>query len=148
MIRDGIIVMIVCVHVDDIPVAGKSEMCVFLNTCLWEFQTTGGELSWYLGCTFERDRKGGVRRASQRVFIESVVSRYGVDAVSDLPTSQSTDLDPRRNEEPACDKPVRAVVGSLMCLGGITRPDIANAVRAVTCQIHYLLRGTGEPLGK
>ena len=71
------------------------------------------------------------------MFIESVVSRYGVDAVSDLPTSQSIDLDPRRNEEPACDKPVRAFVSSLMCLGGMTRPDIANAVRAVACQTHY-----------
>ena len=89
LIRDGVVVMIVCVHVDDITVAGESEACDFLSTYLLEeFQTTGGELSWYLGCAFERDRKGGVLRASQRAFIESVVSRYGVDAVSDLPASQ------------------------------------------------------------
>ena len=72
------------------------------------------ELSWYLGCAFERDRKGGVLRASQRAFIESVVSRYGVEAVSDLPASQSADLGPRRDDEPVCDKPVRAAVGSLI----------------------------------
>ena len=60
----------------------------------------GGELSWYPGCAFERDRKGGVLRASQRVFIESLVDRYGVDTVSDLPASQSADLGPRRNDEP------------------------------------------------
>ena len=71
------------------------------------------ELSWYLGCAFERDRKG-----LQRAFIESVVSRYGVDAVSDLPASQSADLGPRRDDEPVCDKPVRAAVGSLIWLGG------------------------------
>ena len=29
---------------------------------------------------FERGRKEGILRASQREFIESVVSRYGVDA--------------------------------------------------------------------
>ena len=80
------------------------------NCFLEEFQTTGGELSWYLGCAFERDRKGGFLRASQRAFIESVVSRYGVDAVSDLLAFQSTDLGPRRDDEPVCDKPVRAVV--------------------------------------
>ena len=75
LIRDGVVVMIIYVHVDDITVRGESEACYFLCTCLIEeFQTTGGELSWYLGCTFKRDRKGGVLRASQRAFIESVVS--------------------------------------------------------------------------
>ena len=68
------------------------------------------ELSWFLGCAFERDRKGGVLRASQRAFIESAVSRYGVGAVSDLLASQSAYLGPRRNDEPVCDKPVRAAV--------------------------------------
>ena len=128
LIRDGVVVMIFCVHVDDITVvAGESEACDFLRTCLLEeFQTTGGELSWCLGCAFERDRKGGVLRTSQKAFIESVVSRYGVDAMSDLPASQSTDLGPRRIDEPVCDKPVRAAIGSLIWLGGMTRPDIAN----------------------
>ena len=137
LIRDGVVVMIACVHVDDITVAGESEACDFLSTCvLEEFQTTGGELSWHLGCAFERDRKGGVLRASQIAFIESVVSRYRVDAVSDLPASQSADLGPRRDDEPVCDKRVRAAVGSLIWLGGMTRPDIANAVRAVARQAH------------
>ena len=46
-------------------------------------------------------------------------------------TFQSADLGPRRNDEPVCDKPVRTTVGSLIWVGGMTRPDIANAVRAV-----------------
>ena len=138
LVRDGVVVMIVCVHVDDIiTVAGESEACDFLSTCLLEeFQTTGGELSWYLGCAFERDRKEDVLRASRRASIESVVSRYGVDAVSDPPPFQSADLGPRRNYEPVCDKPVRAAVGSLIWLGGMTRPHIANAVRAVAREAH------------
>ena len=132
---DGVIAMIVCVHVDDITVAGESEARDFLSTCLLEeFQTTGGELSWHLGCVFERDRKGGVLRASQRAFIKYVVSRYGFDAVSDLPASQSADLGSRRNDEPVYDKPVRAAVGSLTWLDGMTRTDIVNAVRAVAHQ--------------
>ena len=96
----------------------------------------GGELSWYLGCAFERDRKGGVLRVSQRAFIESLASRHGVDALSDLPVFQSADLGPRKSDEPVCDEPVRAAVGSLIWLGGMTRPDIANAVRAVARQAH------------
>ena len=74
LIRDDVVMMIVCFHVDDITVAGV-------------FQTTEGELSWYLGCGFERDRKKGVLRVSQRFFVESVVSGYGIDAQSDLPAS-------------------------------------------------------------
>ena len=120
-----------------ITVAEESGACDFLSTCLLEeFQTTGGELSWYVRCAFERDKKGGVLRASQRAFIESVVSRYGVDAVSDLPASQSADLGPRRADEPVCDIPVRTAIDSLIWLGGMTRLDITNAVRAVAHQAH------------
>ena len=73
---------------------------------------------------------------SQRAFIESVVSRYGVDAESNLPASQSDDLGPRRNDESVCDKPVRTAVGSLIWLSGMMRPDIANVARAVARQVH------------
>ena len=124
-------------NVDGITVAGESEACDFLSTCLLEeFQTTGGELSWSLGCAFGRDRKGGVFRASQRAFIEPAVNRHGIDALSDLPASQSADLGPRRNDEPVCDKPVRAAVCSFVWFGGMTRPNITNAVRAVARLAH------------
>ena len=46
LVRDGVVVVIVCVHVDGITVAGESKACDVLSTCLLEeFQTTGGELS-------------------------------------------------------------------------------------------------------
>ena len=54
--------------------------------------------------------------------------------MSNLPASQSADLGPRRNDELACDKPVRAAVGSLIWLGNMARRDIANSVRAVARQ--------------
>ena len=104
---DGETTMILCVHVDDVIVAGESEVCDALYaSLLQEFQTTQGNLSWYLGCAFERDKAGGVLRMSQRAFIESVASRYGVNTVSGLPASQSADLGPRREREPVCDKSV------------------------------------------
>ena len=73
---------------------------------------------------------------SQQAFIEAVVSRYGVNTVYGLPASQSADLGPRREGKPVCDKPVRAAVGSLIWVGGMARPDIASAVRAVARQAH------------
>ena len=43
---DGETTMILCVHVDDIIVAGESEVCHALDASfLQEFQTTQGNLS-------------------------------------------------------------------------------------------------------
>ena len=56
--------------------------------------------------------------------------------MSDLPASQSADLDHRENDAPVSRKPVRAAVGSMIWLCGITRPDIANTIRAVAHQAY------------
>ena len=34
-LRDGVVLMIVCLHVDDITVAGESEACDFLDTLVF-----------------------------------------------------------------------------------------------------------------
>ena len=56
--------------------------------------------------------------------------------MSDLPASQWADLGLRGNDKPIFDKPVRAAVGSLIWLGGMTRPDIAGMVRPVVRRTH------------
>ena len=68
---------------------------------------------------------------SQRSFVESVASRCGVGAVSELPTSQSAGLGSKWEGKPVCDKLVRAAVGSFIWVSGMVRPDITNAARAV-----------------
>ena len=89
---------VLCVYVvDDIIVAGKSDVCdVFYASSMQELQTTQGYLSWYLGCVYERDKPDGDLRMSQRAFIEPGTRRYGVDAVSGITVSQSKNLGPRR----------------------------------------------------
>ena len=77
-------------------------MCGALYASLpQEFQAMQGNISWYLGCAFERDKAGRVLRMSQRAFIESVASRYGINTVSGLPSSQSADLGLRKEGEPS-----------------------------------------------
>ena len=56
--------------------------------------------------------------------------------MSDLPASQTADLGLRGNDKPVVGKPVRAAVGSLIWLGGMTRPDIAGMVRSIAHQAH------------
>ena len=81
LIKDDVAVMIVCDQKGYITVAGVPDARDFRSKCLLEeSQTTGRELSWYLECAFERDRKKGVIRVSQLAFVESVVNRYGVDS--------------------------------------------------------------------
>ena len=68
--KDGETIMNLCVHVDDIIVGGESEVCDALYaSLLQEFQTTQGNLSWYLGCASERDKADGVLRMPQRAFM-------------------------------------------------------------------------------
>ena len=83
--KDGETTMILYVRVDDIIVGGESEVCDALYASLLQkFQTTQGNSSWHLGCAIERNKAGEVLRMSQRAFVESVASRYGVDAVPGL----------------------------------------------------------------
>ena len=85
---------------------------------------------------------------SQRASTEFVASRYGVNTVSGLLASQWADLGPRRKGAPVCDKPVPAAVGSLISVGGMTRPDIANAVGAVARQTHDPAEGLWRAVRK
>ena len=121
--------MVVCVHVGYVTVAGESDSYNFLLTCLLEeFQTTGGELSWYLGGACGRDRKGGILRMSHRPFIEFVVNRYGVESLYDLSASRSGWTSEGYTQS-VCGKPVRPAVGSSIWISGMTRPEIAKTVR-------------------
>jgi len=56
LIRDDVLVVVFCC---------RSARGLRVSEYLMEeFQTMGGELSWYLGCAFERDREEGVLRLS------------------------------------------------------------------------------------
>ena len=60
---------------------------------------------------------------------------YGISAKSNIPGSPGVDLGPRREGEPGGNEEFpqyRALVDSLMWLSVMTRPDIANTLRACT----------------
>ena len=68
---------------------------------------------------------------SQNQFIQSVLNRFGVSRCSPIPATPSLDLRHVSEQETVVDVPFREIVGSLMWIANQTRPDIANAVRAV-----------------
>ena len=94
-----------------------------------------GELTWYMGIEFKRDRKAGTVEMSQSSYIRSILERFNVFRTSPIPASPSVNLR-AINEKNVEDVPFCEVVGSLMWIANQTRPDIANAVRAVARHSH------------
>ena len=97
------------------------------------------ELKMYTGCAFERDWDNGILEINQTAFAINMVEQYNISTTSNIPGSPGVDLGPRKYGEPGGDEKFpeyRALVGSLMSLSVMTRPDIANALRACSRQSH------------
>ena len=76
---------------------------------------------------------------NQASFAKNLLAQYGISTKSNIPDSPGVDLGPRREGEPGGKEAFpqyRALVGSLMWLSGMTRPDIANALRACARHSH------------
>ena len=120
LIREGKVVLILSVHVDDMAVAGtRSEVNKLLATLNKDFETNDlGELSFFAGCTITQDTEKGLTSISQKTFIETLARRFDVTTTSPYPASPCANLGAR--------------VGGLMWLVVMSKPDITNAVRAVS----------------
>ena len=95
------------------------------------------ELKWYLGCDVERDwQQGSVTIKQPAIIIDILTTRFNVTAQSDTPASTVADLGPTAADDTVVDCPFRQVVGGVMWLVGMRRPNIANAARAVARHSH------------
>ena len=120
------------VHVDDIFAAGQKEMCdrlcVDLNRT---FPVKNlGDLKWYGGCRYSRDRKRGTLTISQQSFAEELVKKFRVTSVQSVLLKVVVKLE-EFDEDEETVWPFRELVGGLMWLAISTHPDISNAVRSV-----------------
>ena len=96
-----------------------------------------GEWTWYDGCGIETDVELCLVKLSQEAYVENLMKRFDVQSISDVPAfSPGANLGPKQHDEPGGDWPVREAVERLMGLSTMTRPDIANAVRAVERYAH------------
>ena len=136
---DGEVPLIICVHVDNIAVTAKEKetfdafyarlKCVFPVSDV-------GDLSWYLGCAFERDKMEGVMKMTKTAFVDLLVDRFDIQYETQTPASVEFDLGPKRIHEKEGDWPYKQAVGGLLWISGMTRPDIATAVKAVARHAH------------
>ena len=90
-----------------------------------------GDLSWSLGCAFERDKMEGVIETTETAFVDLLVDRFDIQHETQAPASVEFVLGPKRIHEKGGNWPNKQVVGGLLWISGMTRPDIASAARAV-----------------
>ena len=128
----------VVIHVDDILYGGVQRLAEYLVQALGDSLPTKnlGDVLFFLGCAFCRDREAGVIEISQESYIRSVLERFKICRTNSIPASPANAYRSVNEDEDAGDVPFREVVGSLMWIASQTRPDIANAVRAVARHSH------------
>ena len=90
-----------------------------------------GELRWYGGCHDTQEREMGNLTISRKPFADELVKTFCVTSTQSVPLRVGAKLEEFDEDERVEKWPFRGLVGSLMWLSISTRPDIANAVRAV-----------------
>ena len=120
-------------HVNDIFAVGQKErcdkLCVDLNRTIPVKNL--GDLKCYGGCRYSRDRKRGTLTISQQSFAEELMKKFRVTSVQSVPYKVGVKLEEFGEDEETESWPFRELVGGLMWLAILTRPDISNAVRSV-----------------
>ena len=134
LIEDGRGAITAIVHVGDTFAVGQKErcdrlLCVDLNRTIPVNNL--GDLKWYGGCRYSRDRKRGTLTISQQSFAEELVKELCVTSVQSVPLRVGVKLEEFDEAEETVSWPCRELVGGLMWLAISTRPDIPNAVRSV-----------------
>ena len=124
-----------------ILMSGEKDVCdAFFDELKERFPVKHqGELKMYTGCAFVREWESGVLEMNQTTFAETLMAQYEISATSNIPGSPGVDLSPREDGEPGGNEEFpqyRPLVGSLMWLSVMTRPDIANALRACARHSH------------
>ena len=134
LIREGKLVLILVVHVDDMAVAGtRVEINKLLVTLNKDFETNDfGELSFFTGCTITQDTEKVLTSISQKTFIETFARRFNVTTTSPYPAYPCANPGARVEGESGGTWPYKEAVRGLIWLVVMSRPDITNAVRAVS----------------
>ena len=133
------------VYVDDVLLVSNNQAlrARFMAALVARFPTDDkGELKWLLGISINRDRKSRTIHLSQELYIEDLVTKYashiaaGHSRSYDSPMEEGLIL--TADDCPQVDSPAHAemstrratylsIVGGLLWLANMTRPDIAYA---------------------
>ena len=145
-IVEGVVELILVVHVNDILVSGKKETCDELHHTLndnFPFETRGVEVVSGVRCAARLAT--GQCNNKPPAMIDTLTKRFNLNAQSDTIASTGAEPGPTTVDDTVVvDCPFRQAVGSVMSLAGMTRPGIAIAARRVVapqshspCERHW-----------
>ena len=113
---DGVVELIIVVHVDDILVGEEKEACDELHLLLnKKFPTNNlGEVRWYMGCAIERDWAKETIKITQSAFVDTLLTRFNITSRANTPASSAADLGKTTADDEVIDRPFRQAVGGVM----------------------------------
>ncbi|KAE8297894.1 Copia protein Gag-int-pol protein Copia VLP protein Copia protease [Larimichthys crocea] len=129
---------ILAVYVDDLILITESlESMTELKVALKKKYKMKdmGELSYILGISVIQDKTNNSVYLHQKHYIEAVLQKYGMDKAN--PVTTPADANVKLQKDDGVSNPVnpgtyQSIVGSLLYAAMATRPDIAQAVSAVS----------------
>ena len=87
LVEDGVVSMVVAVHVNDIFSIGRKNRCDQSGRDLNQYVPISnlGELRLYAGCRSSRDFDSGTITISQQTVAENMGGRFGVTRTKEIP---------------------------------------------------------------
>lgn len=129
--------VLLALFVDDGLVASKSRESIetVLNALSDSFEITCGNSCSFVGLQIERNRENKTMLIHQQAYTSRVLEKYGGNSVKTvgIPADPHVILFPVEDDQQVLENvPFREIVGSLMFLAIVSRPDIAYAVSNIS----------------
>ena len=133
-LQEGENFILIAIYVDDVVFATNSRK--FRNGVVDKLQEAfdvvdQGDLTWIFGTAIKQDMVKGTVELHQRMYIEDLVQQYspGKEKGRSIPcTSDVLDLETPNEEGVMLHPQYRTIIGQLMWISIISRPDISFAV--------------------
>ena len=129
----------VLVYVDDILIAGpaRANLTPIKTSLQQAFDVRDlGDVGWFLGMKIERDRTAGTLKISQSSMTQDLVTKFSLNEAKPKTTPLSASLKLSKSDGELLQGQDKhnysELVGSLLYLSVCTRPDIAQAVGALS----------------
>jgi hypothetical protein len=125
--KQGKIILIVAIHVDDLPIAAIDE--ITKNTFLRQLNEhvivkDQGTLKFILGTEVLYNKEKRILYMSQKAYIDKILAKHNMQECSPVRIPHFNSIQARSSDK-TTDKPIRALVGELLWLARGTIPQIS-----------------------